>query len=594
MQLYEMQVNKTAVFGTAPVRIPRGIIGAVVKLSFSAEWEGLTKTAVFRAGEVTKDVADIQDAVVIPAECTREEGELLQLGIYGVDAQGTVAIPTLWASIGRITEAADPSGDETTDPSLPVWAQVLEMVKQLEEQGVTQNEVEQAVKDFFGGALPAGRTTEEGGEIFNFYTDPVYTGDNPPKEFPGNTANKGSHAEGFSTDATGEYAHAEGWNSVASGGIAHAQGRETEASGYASHAEGQATVASGSNSHAEGNATKATASNSHAEGNKTEANAAASHAEGEGSKTEGMYAHAEGYQTLASGVAAHSEGVNTEASGYAAHAAGRGTKATCRYQSVRGAFNKADEEAYTDGRGNFADIVGGGSSDTDRKNIYTLDWDGNAEFAGKVYSGGVEVAPGGFGLGVNVTQAPGEDWNNATKTGWFCAKYNAPVENDWYFGEVIRYADYCIIQKVCRAFNTADETSYHISAERRGHSNDGGVTFTFGEWEWVNPPMIEGVEYRTTKRHSGNPIYKKRLGFGVLPDGTTEKAGVKEVEIGVDASKIMEFSGYAYKSGETNPLPLGYMGAFGAYAYINGTKIGISTMNTLSGYQAIFYLEYIK
>ena len=434
MQLYEMQVNKTAVFGTAPVRIPRGIIGAVVKLSFSAEWEGLTKTAVFRAGEVTKDVADIQDAVVIPAECTREEGELLQLGIYGVDAQGTVAIPTLWASIGRITEAADPSGDETTDPSLPVWAQVLEMVKQLEEQGVTQNEVEQAVKDFFGGALPAGRTTEEGGEIFNFYTDPVYTGDDPPKEYPGNTANKGSHAEGFSTDATGEYAHAEGWNSVASGGIAHAQGRETEASGYASHAEGQATVASGSNSHAEGNTTKATASNSHAEGNKTEANAAASHAEGEGSKTGGMYAHAEGYQTLASGVAAHSEGVNTEASGYAAHAAGRGTKATCRYQSVRGAFNKADEEAYTDGRGNFADIVGGGKSDTDRKNIYTLDWDGNAEFAGKVYSGGVEVAPGGFGLGVNVTQAPGEDWNNATKTGWFFAKYNAPVENDWYFG----------------------------------------------------------------------------------------------------------------------------------------------------------------
>ena len=106
--------------------------------------------------------------------------------------------------------------------------------------------------------------------------------------------------------------------------------------------------------------------------------------------------------------------------------------------------------------------------------------------------------------------------------------------------------------------------------------------------------MIEGVEYRTTKRHSGNPIYKKRLGFGVLPDGTTEKAGVKEVEIGVDASKVMEFSGYAYKSGETNPLPLGYMGTLGAYAYINGTKIGISTMNALSGYQAIFYLEYIK
>ena len=41
-----------------------------------------------------------------------------------------------------------------------------------------------------------GKKTPEGGEIFNFYTDPVYTGDNPPKEFPGNTAAKGA-IQGF-------------------------------------------------------------------------------------------------------------------------------------------------------------------------------------------------------------------------------------------------------------------------------------------------------------------------------------------------------------------------------------------------------------
>jgi len=56
-----------------------------------------------------------------------------------------------------------------------------------------------------------------------------------------------------------------------------------------------------------------------------------------------------------------------------------------QYQHVQGKWNVEDK--------NLAHIVGGGSSDTDRKNIYTLDWQGNAEFAGKVYSGGKELAP---------------------------------------------------------------------------------------------------------------------------------------------------------------------------------------------------------
>jgi hypothetical protein len=32
---------------------------------------------------------------------------------------------------------------------------------------------------------------------------------------------------------------------------------------------------------------------------------------------------------------------------------------------------------------------------------------------------------------------------------------------------------------------------------------------TWGEWEWVNPPMAVGVEYRTTERYKNVAIYKK-------------------------------------------------------------------------------------
>ncbi len=39
-----------------------------------------------------------------------------------------------------------------------------------------------------------------------------------------------------------------------------------------------------------------------------------------------------------------------------------------------------------------------------------------------------------------------------------------------------------------------------------------------GVVEWLNPPMISGVEYRTTKRHNGNVVYAKCVNLGTLPN----------------------------------------------------------------------------
>ena len=39
-----------------------------------------------------------------------------------------------------------------------------------------------------------------------------------------------------------------------------------------------------------------------------------------------------------------------------------------------------------------------------------------------------------------------------------------------------------------------------------------------GVMEWVNPPMIPGVEYRTTERWNGKPVYATLLDFGALPN----------------------------------------------------------------------------
>ena len=131
---------------------------------------------------------------------------------------------------------------------------------------------------------------------------------------------------------------AEGYNTTASRAYSHAEGRETEASHIAAHAEGTSSVASGINSHAEGNQTEASGTNS----------------------------HAEGQGTVASGANSHAEGLSTIANQFAQH--------------VFGQYNVEDNPKYENEYN--VEVVGWGSTDSDRKNIRTLDQSGNMTIAG--------------------------------------------------------------------------------------------------------------------------------------------------------------------------------------------------------------------
>lgn len=191
-----------------------------------------------------------------------------------------------------------------------------------------------------------------------------------------------SHSEGYSTLADGEYSHAEGRNTKAYGNSAHSEGYDSQAIGESSHAEGKNTQAKGQNSHTEGENTIAEGVASHAEGKGSQATGAQAHAEGASTKATNYAAHAEGHSTQATNEYTHAEGYGSIASGRFAHAEGRNTIANGDYQHVQGKFNK-----YLTDNGNplsYAHIVGNGSSDSNRSNAHTLDWSGNAWFAGKV------------------------------------------------------------------------------------------------------------------------------------------------------------------------------------------------------------------
>ncbi len=248
-----------------------------------------------------------------------------------------------------------------------------------------------------------------------------------------------SHAEGLGTEAHGANSHAEGLGTKAIGNNSHAEGNFTQAN-EAAHAEGNSTQAVGNNSHAEGNETRAIGNNSHAEGYGTQAIGNNSHAEGidciahaPGSHVEGCrnhvyheYSHAEGESNEARGYSCHVEGNNNKVLQYGSYAHLEGQNNTLRdgsYTHIEGYNNYADlwhnhieghdnnsthASVHIEGTGNTSTchgqhiqgqynsvedcedkvhIVGWGSSNTNRKNIHTLDKQGNAWFLGEIYCG---------------------------------------------------------------------------------------------------------------------------------------------------------------------------------------------------------------
>ena len=239
---------------------------------------------------------------------------------------------------------------------------------------------------------------------------------------------KGSHAEGYETQAADDYSHTEGYQTSALEYAAHAEGYLTEASGSFSHAEGRGTQTQEVGSHAEGQTTVAVGEYTHAEGLSTRAADVGSHAEGESTHAAGRASHAEGNNTIARGTYSHAEGINTQVSGEGAHAGGYYTIANGKYSYVFGAYNVGDSlpswqkntsykigdkvsylvanalyECIADHTStntfdsaywksittmNYIEIAGNGTAANARSNARTLDWAGNEWLAGNLTAAG--------------------------------------------------------------------------------------------------------------------------------------------------------------------------------------------------------------
>lgn len=224
----------------------------------------------------------------------------------------------------------------------------------------------------FGVGTASGEYSMAGG----FYSEATAQGS---VAFGSNTKSTAydSIVGGYQSEATGDYSVAFGGKTKASGFASNAEGRETKASGAYSHAEGYGTTASGQDSHAAGRGTTASGSESHAEGHSTKATS--------------NRAHAEGYSTTASGADSHAEGNTSTASGTASHAEG-GATAASSFQHAQGKYNVVDSASK------YADIVGWGTSNSDKKNIEATTITGDKKMKGDVYVGANDDSSGGIRL----------------------------------------------------------------------------------------------------------------------------------------------------------------------------------------------------
>lgn len=109
------------------------------------------------------------------------------------------------------------------------------------------------------------------------------------------------------------------------------------------------------------------------ESNTVDKNGVNNHAEGQGTQCVGSCNHAEGMNTYASVTASHAEGNSTVAGAAASHAEGLGTGITVEAGHVEGKYNKVTDSVH---------VVGGGTSNTDRKNLHEIDKDGNQYMIG--------------------------------------------------------------------------------------------------------------------------------------------------------------------------------------------------------------------
>lgn len=248
----------------------------------------------------------------------------------------------------------------------------------------------------------------------------------------------------------------------------------------------------------------------------------------------------------------------------------KGPQGKSAYQSALDAGYSGSEEAFNTAMAKAPDAV-----------LYTpqsLTDDQKSQARGNI-----GAAPDGYGLGgVAKELSAADDLNNIRVTGWYDWSYNShpqnAPDNNWrrYGCTMHVFATSPGGYAIQTVYDLSDDITHGCAIQRTICPTSSGNIYY--PWGWVNPPMQIGVEYRTTERYLGKPVYCKLIDCGAVPDANTNKT-VDFDSLGI--SRIIAWTGNVDVGGNTFALPYREIGREGGnatiYVFVNYTGITLRT-----------------
>lgn len=194
----------------------------------------------------------------------------------------------------------------------------------------------------------------------------------------------------------------------------------------------------------------------------------------------------------------------------------KGPQGKSAYQSALDAGYSGSEEAFNTAMAKAPDAV-----------LYTPQSLSDAQK--EQARGNINAAPGGFGLGGgSKLLTPDDDLNDVWENGsyaWDAAPKNAPI----YRGSPLTYCSMSVLNKGGDYMKY--QNVYTATGNELRRANNGLGWSDFG---WTTPPMDLGVEFRTTERYLGKPVYTQVINCGSMPDiGSSKNVSIAAFNVNV-------------------------------------------------------------
>lgn len=193
-----------------------------------------------------------------------------------------------------------------------------------------------------------------------------------------------------------------------------------------------------------------------------------------------------------------------------------------------------------------------------------------------------QKAPDGFGLGgeiINDVSYVADLNNSGLMTGYYyCSVSTENVPDDSFGGGPLYVLNWRNNALVWQQLMNNDLTETYTRRFKDG---------VWGPWEYHNPPMNFGVEYRTPERYNGMPVYTKLVNCGTATNGAV--INWTSVNVIRHCGRIGNVPTPALSGSLSEPTLY-------AFFYVNnsGAKICINENSEVTGKQAYCQIWYTK